>query len=80
MSEIRLTKAQEKALDWLPADGAWRSDAGRLERAAHSLWLYHRVFVDSRSGLFGPRNGWKIQYRLTPAGIAFKAAREGTPR
>ncbi len=74
-SDIRLTKAQAKALDWLPADGSWRGDAGQLGRAIDSLGIYHGIFVESRAGHYGLRNGWKRQYRLTPAGVAFKAAR-----
>ena len=37
MSDGKLTEAQKRARDWLPADGSWRTDPGRLTAALSSL-------------------------------------------
>jgi hypothetical protein len=34
-----LTPAQKRAIEWLPADGSWRTDAGRLVCALNSASL-----------------------------------------
>ena len=73
---IKLTPAQERALEWLPSDGAWRSGAGRaFSGAVESFLTYHGAFCEREYGSFDGRVGWQWRYRLTPAGIAFKAAR-----
>jgi hypothetical protein len=67
----RLTKAQEAALLWLPADGAWRK-AHKMGDARFMAMGYltntglaNAEFRDIGEALFGAG-----RYRLTPAGIA----------
>ncbi len=74
-NDIRLTKAQERALEWLPADGAWRTKAGNLAAAIASLSFKPGKYVEAKYDKFGPRGGWQQGYRLTDAGVALKAAR-----
>lgn len=71
-----LTEAQKRALAWLPADGGWKINPGRLHAALESLRSYHRTAIEVEAGVFGPRGGWIYRYRLTPAGLALKAEME----
>lgn len=73
---MNLTPAQQKALDWLPSDGAWRTDRdGALvgigftkKFKALAQWELMPVWDEGRG------HGW-LRYRLTPKGIAYKAGR-----
>lgn len=69
---MKLTKPQAKALAWVyEGKGAWRGNAGRLNAALNSLRLYHPELIEDERGSIGPRGGWRVQWRITPAGIAF---------
>lgn len=72
----KLTEPQARALDWLPSDGAWRIHPGRLVAAISSLHGSYRELLEWEWGFFGSRGGRALRWRLTPAGVAFKAARE----
>lgn len=75
-----MTKAQMKALEWLAADGSWRTNAGRLAAAISSLSLGKVGVVEHRYGQFGPRGGWVTGYRLTPLGQELRRVHfGGTP-
>lgn len=70
-----LTDAQQRALLYLPADGAWSGRAPRaVSSALQSLWLYHLELVEFRQ--VSTRNGvYKhLEYRLTAAGQVKRAA------
>lgn len=69
----KLTNAQRKALDWLPADGGWRVKPGRLSAALSSLYLAHSGTVQCEWGDFGPKGGREQRWRLTAAGLALFA-------
>jgi len=69
MTAPRLTPAQQRAIDWIPKDGAWRIKPGRLSAALSSLWLNFPGCVERNWGKHGPRGGWESAWRLTPAGI-----------
>ena len=66
----RFTSAQLKALACL--SGVWQSNPKGLLAAIKSLALLHRGLVENRAGRYGPRNGWRLEYRLTDAGLAAK--------
>jgi hypothetical protein len=68
-----LTQAQRHALDWLPADGAWRTKLASNALAIHALRLGHPGIVEQESGRFGPRKGRMWRYRLTAVGVALRA-------
>lgn len=70
MTPPRLTKAQEKALLWLPVDGSYAIRPGPVAAALNSLHLYHASLVEIEDGMFGRRGAYCSRYRLTPAGIA----------
>lgn len=74
-NDVRLTKAQERALEWFPSDGAWRINAGKLGSAVSSFCLYHRDLSEYQWGDFGPKGGRALRFRLTTSGVRFKAAR-----
>jgi DNA-binding PadR family transcriptional regulator len=76
---MKLTPAQRLALEWLPADGAWRMSPGRLASALSSLSLQHRGVVEDAAGNFGPRGGFKWRYRLTDLGQKLRARLEQKP-
>ena len=63
----RITKAQRKALEWLPADGSPRNKPGSMGPAVKSLELYHRNLAVSE-GATGPRGGRYTVWRLTDEG------------
>lgn len=77
---MRLTGPQLKALDWLPGDGSWKLNPGRLSGALNSLSLAagSRLcrLCECEWGDFGPRGGRCQRWRLTEAGIAEKASRQ----
>jgi hypothetical protein len=58
----RLTDAQKRALDWLPADGSWRVTEGRIHGALQSLG---REWPDRVECEWAP----KLRWRLTEKGI-----------
>ena len=64
----KLTPAQKRALEWLPANGDWKTGAGRLVGALNSLSLRFSGTVEHKYDQFGPRGGWMSGYRLTPKG------------
>jgi DNA-binding PadR family transcriptional regulator len=66
------TAAQKRALEWLPADGSWRINPGRLSAALNSLAL--RGVVKSEWD-FGPRGGRVLRWRLTETGMMLQAER-----
>lgn len=75
---MTLTAAQARALEWLPSDGAWRTLAADLLASIGALRLSH---PDLLEGMWNEREyhmtgDVSLVYRLTPAGIAFKAAWE----
>lgn len=59
----RLTGPQQRALEWLPADGAWRTDAGRLVAALTSLCVYHKDLAEGEWADCGPRGARKLRFR-----------------
>ena len=69
------TDAQRRALEWLPSDGTWRTNPGRLSAALSSLSLAHKGLVLSEWGDFGPRGGRVLRWRLTSVGVAAKHTR-----
>jgi len=79
MTRPALTPAQQRALDWLPKDGAWKINAGALSNDLISLGRHCPRFVESRWGNYGSRGGRKFAYRLTPAGV-IRAALEAEIR
>ena len=73
-SFVKFTKAQQRALSGLPADGSWTTKLSKgLSPAVHSLILYHRDLAEAEVGSFGARGGWMYRYRLTEAGIKVRA-------
>jgi len=65
----KLTEAQKRARDWLPADGSWRTDAGRLLAALNSLSFAWPGCVECEWSNCGPRGGRKMRWRLTDEGV-----------
>jgi hypothetical protein len=68
-----LTEAERRALDWLPSDGTWRTNPGRMEPALRSLKSRHPGLVCSEWGGFGPLGGRVLRWKITPAGAGVKA-------
>ena len=69
----RYTAAQLKAFAWLPSDGSWRDNPGRIVSALSSLSLSSGAeLVKSKWVDFGPRDGRILRWRLTPHGVAEK--------
>lgn len=69
MSRAALTDAQQRAINWLPHDGAWRTKPGRLTAALNSLSL--RNLAEGEWSPCGPRGGREMRWRLTQAGVEF---------
>ena len=70
MTKPMLTAAQQRALDWLPADGCTRISAGRMAPALSSL---ERAFPKAvRQCWQHSSNDGEVfaGWRLTPAGVA----------
>ncbi len=65
----RLTAAQKRARDWLPADGAWRINPGRLSAALNSLSIAWPGCVEREWGAHGPRGGHTGRWRLNARGV-----------
>jgi len=65
------TEPQRRALAWLTPE--WQNATRPVSAALDSLWTYHRAMVE-REAYSGPRGGWRVRWRLTPAGVAAKAA------
>jgi hypothetical protein len=66
---IKLTKAQQKALNWVyQGRGEWMNKAGRLHAALQSLGFARKDFIECRTGNFGKRGGYEVQWRITPVG------------
>lgn len=67
----KLTAAQRRAVDWLPADGSWGVQIVGVGRA---LLAFQKCAglgcVECDGGNYGPRSGFAIRWRLTRAGIA----------
>ena len=75
MKSSPFTKAHLRALEFLPADGSWIENPKRnIAPALHSLWFLHRDLAVNEWGHIGPRGEYLTRWRLTPAGIAAKAA------
>ena len=69
----RLTDAQFRACDWLPADGSWRSDPGRLVSALYSLSFAWPGCLEHEWTACGPRGGMKQRWRLNARGVEIHA-------
>lgn len=65
----KLTAAQKRARDWLPADGSWRTDPGRLSAALNSLSFAWPGCVECEWASCGPRGGIKQRWRLNGRGV-----------
>lgn len=65
----RLTPAQERARMWLPSDGAWRMNPGRLSSALTSLSFAWPRGVQSEWTDCGPRGGRVNRWRFTELGV-----------
>lgn len=74
VTDIPLTDARRRALEWLAADGSWRSKPGRLVSALQSLSLGIPGTVSMRQGKLGARGGWEQQWRLTENGQRLRAS------
>ncbi len=70
----RLTDAQKRALDWLPADGAWKLNPGCLTAALNSLSFAWTGCIEHEWGAFGPNGGRVIRWRLNDRGIEIRKA------
>ena len=68
----KLTDAQKRARDWIPADGSWRADPGRLFAALSSLSMAWPGCVESDWAGCCPRGGRKNRWRLTVRGVEIK--------
>lgn len=66
------TDAQKRALEWLPSDGSWKTNPGRLTGALNSLALQHPDCVKHEWGSFGPRGVSILRWRLTSDGVRAK--------
>lgn len=76
---MTLTPAQLRALEWLPADGEWRTvpaymDDKELDEALGSLWLCEPAYIDFEPCRGDGNPAW--QFCLTPAGQALRAQME----
>jgi len=69
----RLTEPQTRALMWLT--DRWTKTDRSISAAVHSLQLSYRMLVEERTGPYGPRGGFQIQFRLTELGVQEKALR-----
>lgn len=73
-TNVRFTRAQLKALRWLPDDGSWITHPNRaMASALDSLGLYHQGVMESERGKFGVKGGECRRVRLTQDGIRMKA-------
>ena len=66
-----MTKAQKRALLWLPSDGTWIAATRDIAAAVGSLQLYHNKLVEAKTGWElkkSPRD--RLYYRLTLEGQA----------
>ena len=59
-----MTRSQRHALEWLPGDGSWKTDAGVLSAALFRFRLAYKHHVEVEP-VPGTR---KLQYRLTSTG------------
>lgn len=66
-----LSRAQKRALLWLPAAGMWRGPAGRLGMALTLLVVMNKPALAEREW-DGPWDAYN--YRATPLGLAVRAA------
>ena len=59
------------ALDWLPANGDWRVVEKGIGRALVAFQMCSGLgSVEADGGNYGPRGGFAVRWRLTPAGVA----------
>jgi hypothetical protein len=79
MKSSPFTKAHLRALEFLPADGSWLVDPPFLRLP---LLIYldsdHPGLVITEKGSFAPSTKTCTRWRLTPAGIAAKAAQNAS--
>lgn len=73
MTARTLTKAQERALAWLPADGGWSEPVKDNSKLGVSLWVLSRPSPGLVDRDPVAQRGWR--FRLRGAGIALKAGR-----
>jgi hypothetical protein len=71
-TKIRLTDAQRRAIAWLPTDGAYRANAGRLTAALNSLSVAHPTLIELESANYAVEGASERRWRLTPAGQKIK--------
>lgn len=72
----KLTAAQKRAIDWLPADGSWRIHPGRTVAALQSLSLVWPGCLEREWGAFGPRGGQTARWRLNSRGVETRKSAE----
>lgn len=65
----RLTDAQKRARDWLPADSSWKVNPGKLVAALKSLSFAWPGCVECEWGDFGPKGGRLNRWRLNARGV-----------
>lgn len=64
-----MTKAQQRTLVWLPADGGWHK-IGMRAAGVESLRRYWPTLIEVRTGSYGLRGGYVRQAKLTLEGQA----------
>jgi hypothetical protein len=78
MTNVTLTPAQERALEWLPGDGTWRAlhreEADALGAPLREL-DYRYGLARCRIEPAGP-GFWTVEFCATPAGLALRASRQ----
>lgn len=75
---VRLSPAQQRALNWLPKDGSWKIAEKGIGRALVAFQVCEGIgSVEADGGPFGPRKGFAVRWRLTEAGVAKFCANRG---
>jgi len=81
MTDDKLTPAQRVALEWLPADGAWRRDIHNAQSSALEYLERKGLIVeigqaDRENFWLDDDQGWV--WRITPLGEAMRKEIAGT--
>jgi DNA-binding PadR family transcriptional regulator len=71
---MRLTEAQRRAIEWIPADGSWKAKPGKLTAALSSLSMAWPGGVQCEWAKSGPRGGTEHRWRLTEKGVEIRSA------
>ena len=74
ITKRRLTDAQRRAIEWLPANGTWKINPGRLAAALSSLSIAWQGCVECEWGKFGLRAGRCQRWRLNSLGVELREA------